>query len=336
MTGAPPLAAPHLPALVAELQAAAGLAHKGDIAGVTAALGLGAQSPVRVGDDCAALPNGAGWLLLAGEGFLGGFVNADPWFAGYCSVMVNLSDIAAMGGRPEAILDILWAQNAAQAAPILAGMRAAAEAYGVPVVGGHCNLRSANAQLGAAVLGRAHKLITSFDARPGDQLVYAVDLRGRFREPDAYWDASTTSPAARLREDLEILPELAEAGLARAGKDISMAGFVGTTLMLLEGSGVGAQLDLAAIPRPATAPLKRWLTAFPSFGYVLSVAPEQAQAVIERFERRGIAAAVAGEVVAQPQLHLRLDGEEALFWDLAAAPLTGCGVLPSHPETVHA
>lgn len=336
MTATPPLAVPSLAALAAELRAAAGLAHKGDIAGVTAALGLDARSPIRVGDDCAALPDGAGWLLLAGEGFLSGFVRADPWFAGYCSVMVNLSDIAAMGGRAEAILDILWAEDAAQAAPVLAGMRAAAQAYGVPVVGGHSNLRSASPQLGAAVLGRARALITSFDARPGDRLIFAVDLRGRFREPDAYWDASTTSPAARLRGDLEILPTLAEDGLARAGKDISMAGFVGTTLMLLEGSGVGAQLDLDAIPRPPATPLGRWLTAFPSFGYVLSVAPADAAAVIARFEQRGIAAAVAGEVTARPQLHLRLDGEEALFWDLAVVPLMGCGAHPSHPETVHA
>jgi AIR synthase-related protein len=331
MTAAPPLAV-----LAAELRAAAGLAHKGDIAGVTAALGLDAQSPIRVGDDCAALPDGAGWLLLAGEGFLSGFVRTDPWFAGYCGVMVNLSDIAAMGGRAEAILDILWTENAAQAAPILAGMRAAAQTYGVPVVGGHCNLRSTSPQLGAAVLGRARALITSFDARAGDQLVFAVDLRGRFREPDAYWDASTTSPSERLRGDLEILPTLAEAGLTRAGKDISMAGFVGTTLMLLEGSGVGAQLDLDAIPRPPATLLGRWLTAFPSFGYVLSVAPAAVEAVIARFEQRGIAAAVAGEVTTLPQLHLRLDGQKALFWDLGAVPLMGCAARSSHPESSHA
>jgi selenophosphate synthetase-related protein len=67
---------------------------------VTAALGVGAQSAVQVGDDCAALPDEQGCLLLAGEGFLDRFVAADPWFAGYCGVMVNLSDVAAMGGRP--------------------------------------------------------------------------------------------------------------------------------------------------------------------------------------------------------------------------------------------
>ena len=39
--------------------------------------------------------------------------------------------------------------------------------------------------------------------------------------------------AERLRADLALLPELAEAGLCRAAKDISMAGVLGTALMLV-------------------------------------------------------------------------------------------------------
>jgi AIR synthase-related protein len=322
--------------LLAELSAGLGLAHKGDIAAVAGALGLGASSAIPVGDDCAAIPDGDGWLLLAGEGFMGGFVARDPWFAGYCGVMVNLSDIAAMGGRATAVLDILWAENAEQARPLLEGLKAGAETYGVPIVGGHSNLRSPTAQFGAAVLGRARQLITSFDAEAGDDLIFAVDLRGRFREPDAYWDASTRADPKRLRDDLEILPILAEDGLVRAGKDISMAGFVGTTAMLLEGSGVGAVVDLGAIPRPPGAPLARWLQGFPSFGFVLSVAPDRTAAVLRRFSERGIAAAVAGRVTADRTLHLQLHGETALFRDIAAEPLIGCGPAKISKEPVHA
>lgn len=322
--------------LALELRAAPGLAHKRDIAAVAGSLGLGAASPVPVGDDCAAIPDGGGFLLLAGEGFLGSFVAADPWFAGYCAVMVNLSDVAAMGGRPTALIDILWAADADHAAPMLAGLKAGAETYGVPLVGGHSNLRSPAAELGAAILGRAQRLITSFDAKPGDDLIFAVDLRGRYREPAAYWDASTAAPATRLRGDLEILPRLAEDGLVCAGKDVSMAGFVGTTLMLLEGSGCGAVLEVGKIPRPQTAPLARWLQSFPSFGFVLSVARARSAAVLQRFAERGIAAAVAGRVTERPQLRLRLDGEEAPFWDLEAAPLIGCGRPAPAKETARA
>ena len=326
-------AAAPLQGLIAELRTAGGLAHKRDIAAVAARLGVGGDGDVPVGDDCAAIPDGDGHLLLAAEGFVSGFVAGDPWFAGYCGVMVNLSDVAAMGGRPLAVVDILWAETEAAAGPILDGLRSAAATYGLPVVGGHSNLRSASNQFGAAILGRAKALITSFDAQPGDRLVFAVDLRGRFREPDAYWDASTGRPSDRLRGDLEILPQLAEAGLVRAGKDISMAGFVGTALMLLECSGVGATLDLEAIPRPETAPLARWLKAFPSFGFVLAVRPDKASEVLARFEDRGIAAAEAGEVIRPPELHLRLGDEQAIFWNLAASPLIGCG---PRPEPLHA
>ncbi|MFH7168792.1 AIR synthase related protein, partial [Klebsiella pneumoniae] len=67
---------------------------------------LGARGlAVPAGDDCAAIPDGDGHLLLAIEGFLDGFVAADPYFAGFCGVMVNVSDIAAMGGTPVAVVD---------------------------------------------------------------------------------------------------------------------------------------------------------------------------------------------------------------------------------------
>ena len=62
----------------------------------------------RLGDDCAAIRDGNGWLLFAAEGMLPSFVADDPWFAGYSAVMVNLSDVSAMGGRPIAIVDVLW------------------------------------------------------------------------------------------------------------------------------------------------------------------------------------------------------------------------------------
>ena len=86
------------------------------------------------------------------------FVAADPWFAGWCGVMVNLSDVAAMGGRAIAVVDALWAKGEAGAEPVLAGMKAAAERYGVPIIGGHSNLSCNQSQLSVAILGRAKKL----------------------------------------------------------------------------------------------------------------------------------------------------------------------------------
>jgi uncharacterized protein len=314
--------------LIAELRASRGIAHKRDISDVAALLPT-APEGIRLGDDAAAIPDGEGYLLFAAEGFLNEFVEAEPWFAGWCGVMVNVSDICAMGGRPLAVVDAVWSRDGERARPILAGLREAASAYGVPLVGGHTNNRNPRGeQLSVAILGRAQRLLTSFDAAPGDHLLAAIDLRGRYHEPYAYWDAST-GPAidlGRLRGDLELLPALAEAGLCRAGKDISMGGLIGTVLMLLECSGLGAVIDLSAVPRPPDAPLSRWLCSFPSYGFLLAVAPAHVAAVCSHFRRRDIACAEIGVCDGSGLVRFAAAGEPpALFWDLRREPLIGMG-----------
>ena len=319
--------------IAAALRRTRGFAHKTDIGGVIAALAQGlpggsaamAQA-VAVGDDCAAIPDGhGGHLLFAIEGLVEDFIERMPWFAGYCSVMVNVSDVYAMGGRPVAVVDALWADGLPK--DVLAGMAAASARYAVPIVGGHTNSRSARGQLAVAILGRAERLLTSFDARPGDRLVMAADLRGAYQEPYPYWNASTEAPAARLRADLELLPQLAEAGLCRAAKDISMAGLLGTALMLVECSKVGATIALDALPRPAQveddAALLRWLSAFPSYGFVLSVAPAALDDVLARFDARDIAAVAIGEVTAARELTLVRGTERCLLWNVAETPFIG-------------
>lgn len=317
--------------IAAGLRASRGLAHKTDIAAVMRALSLGPPSrvggeAVPVGDDCAAIRDADGWLLFAIEGLLNEFVQREPWFAGYCAVMVNLSDISAMGGRPIAVVDALWTHGAERAAPIVEGMNAAARAYGVPIVGGHTNCRSTHDQLAAAVLGRARRLLTSFDARPGDVLVAALDLRGRYREPHSYWDASTGADGGRLRADLELLPRIAEDGLCRAAKDVSMAGIVGTAMMLLECSGLGGEIDVAAVPRPPGVAAERWLVStFPSYGFVLAVSPERVEHLAMRFTARGIACAPIGRCDASRSVRIVEDGRGCTVWDFIDAPLIGCG-----------
>ncbi|MDQ0467611.1 sll0787 family AIR synthase-like protein [Labrys wisconsinensis] len=316
---------PDLSRLAAALRADPGLAAKADIGLATGRLGLSGAGMVPVGDDCAAIPDGAGYLLFAMEGFINRFVAADPWFAGWCAVMVNLSDIAAMGGRAIAVTDAVWAEGAGQAEPILAGMRAAAERFGVPIVGGHTNLRTDRAQLSAAVLGRARRLLTSFDARPGDRLVMAVDLRGRYREPFSNWEAATDAPAERLRGDLELLPRIAEAGLSRAAKDISQGGVVGTSAMLAECSGVAITIDVGAVPKPEGVALERWLTSFPSYGYLLAVAPGDIATVTGLFAERGIDAAEVGAVAAGSGVAITDGIHTETIRDPRRAPLLGCG-----------
>jgi AIR synthase-related protein len=311
--------------LAAILRASPGLAGKADIAAVAARLGVGGESAIAVGDDCAAIADVDGFLLLAIEGFMNEFVAADPWFAGWCGVMVNVSDVLAMGGRPIAIVDAVWAAGPEGAAPVLDGLRAAAAAYGVPIVGGHSNTRTDRGQLSVAILGRARRLLTSFAARPGDFLVAAIDLRGRYRDPFANWEAATDAPGERLRGDLEIVPAIADAGLCRAAKDISQGGIIGTAAMLAECSGVGMTIDVTTVPRPDGVALERWLVTFPSFGFLLAAPPGNDAAIAEMFRVRGIEAATVG-VVQEGGVVAITDGiSRETIYDFHQHRLIGCG-----------
>ena len=339
-----------LPELAHTLRAALGIDHKRDIQLAAQHLprvrgGPWGAAEVRIGDDTAAIPDGDGYLLLAAEGMWPELVASEPRFAGYCAVMVNASDVFAMGGRPLAIVDALFAASAEAAAPILQGMADASERFQIPIVGGHTNLHSPYPALAAAVLGRARRLLTSFDARVGDDLVAAIDLRGRMHPRHAFWNASTDAAPARLRADYALLPRLAEEdgggggggtgadgdrpgpGLVSAAKDISMGGIVGTTLMLCEASGVGATLQLEKIPRPADRELswERWLQVFPSYVFLLAVSPANSARVCATFAARDIAASVVGQVDDSRRVALAHQGARAIVWDLTEAPLTGFG-----------
>ncbi len=320
--------------IAAALRASRSIAAKRDIAAALARLGLGGNCAAAVGDDCAVIPDREGYLLLAIEGFMNEFVASDPWFAGWCGVMVNVSDVVAMGGRPVAVVDAVWAAGEADADPVLTGMRAASLAFGVPVVGGHSNTRTDRSQLAVAILGRASRLLSSFEARPGDRLVAAIDLRGRYREPFSNWEAATDAPPQRLRGDLEVLPAAAEAGLALAAKDVSQGGIVGTAMMLAECSGVSATLDVRSIPRPQGVALDRWLQTFPSYGYILSVPPPNVAAVIGRFEARGIAAADIGAIASGSRVAITDGQATETIWDFDREPLIGCG--KARPELAEA
>jgi uncharacterized protein len=312
-------------ALAESLRTSPGLAAKADIGVVAERLGL-AGAEVPVGDDCAAIPDGEGHLLFAIEGFINGFVAADPWFAGWCGIMVNLSDIAAMGGWPIAVVNAIWANGEGPAGAVLDGMKAASQAYGVPIVGGHTNLRTPQSQLSVAVLGRAGaRLLTSFDARPGDAIIAAIDHRGAYREPFDNWQAALAAPHARLRGDLALLPEIAYLALANAAKDISQGGIPGTAAMLAESSGVAIDLDLDAIEPPSGVMQARWLKTFPSFGFLLSVASGHVDAVISRFRARDIHAARIGAVRPGAELTLVWEGRRAVLRDFRRERLLGLG-----------
>lgn len=222
--------------------------------------GLAPGGPGFVGDDGAPVPGSD--LVAACDSIVPSMVERDPEWAGWCSVLVNVNDLAAMGARPVGLLDAVGARNGSFAHRVLSGLRRASAAYGVPVLGGHTQL-GVPAALTVTALGRTTDPVPGGGGRPGHRVRLTVDTAGGWRPGYAgrQWDSTTHRTGDELRA------MLASVGTARpaAAKDVSMAGIAGTLGMLAEASGCGAVLDVADVPRPSAASLGDWLTCFPGF-----------------------------------------------------------------------
>ncbi|GAA1615728.1 MSMEG_0567/sll0787 family protein [Actinoplanes couchii] len=213
-----------------------------------------------VGDDGAPVPDSD--LIAACDAILPSMVERDPDWAGWCAVLVNMNDLAAMGAAPVGLLNAVGARDAAFAARILGGLRRAADAWGVPVLGGHTHL-GVPAALSATALGRTATPVPGGGGRAGHPIRLTADLGGGWRpgHHGRQWDSTSHRNPAELRQ----LHGLVAAARPDAAKDVSMAGIAGTLGMLAEASGCGAILDVARVPRPAAATVGDWLTCFPGF-----------------------------------------------------------------------
>jgi len=69
--------------LAAKLRQSMGILHKQDIQITARGLGEQWNEAILLGDDCAAIRDRDGYLLLAAEGMLPQLIETDPWFAGW-------------------------------------------------------------------------------------------------------------------------------------------------------------------------------------------------------------------------------------------------------------
>jgi putative N-acetyltransferase (TIGR04045 family) len=233
-----------------------------------------AGSGLHVGDDGAPVPGGdVPDVVAACDAILPAMVERDPEWAGWCGVLVNVNDLAAMGAAPTALLDAVGARDASFAHRVLTGLRAAADAYGVPVIGGHTQLE-VPASLAVTALGRTATPVPAAGGRPGMDVRLTADLGGTWRPgyTGRQWDSTSTRTPAELRAMVGAIGPEAPHRPA-AAKDVSMAGVVGTLGMLAEASGTGAVLDVAAVPRPVGAGVADWLTCFPGFALLTADEP---------------------------------------------------------------
>lgn len=271
------------------------------------------------GEDAAVIDfPGGDYLLLAADGIMENLIEIDPYWAGYCSVLVNLHDVAAMGGESIALVNVLSVNNENVCKRILDGMNTAVRKFGIPIVGGHTHPDCRYNAIDVAVLGKVRKgtVILSSTAKNDEDIIFAMDIDGKFTPGIPYsWDTTYFKPSKLIRKQLLTMKELGERKLVTSGKDISLPGALGTLAMLLETSEKGGWVSIDKIPRPDNVALIQWLKAYQGCGFVLTTKRENSVKVIELFNSNRLTASVVGQVQKKRVLELRMGSERERLFD---------------------
>lgn len=218
------------------------------------------SAALGVGDDAALIRPAPGMelaisadMLVAGRHFL---PDADPEKLGRKVLAVNLSDLAAMGAQPRWALLSLALPTADEGwlAAFSRGFLGQAERHGVELVGGDTTRGPLN--LSVTILGEVEtdKALRRSAARPGDDVwvsgelgAAALGLRHLLGEI-ALPAPAAAACLARLHDPVpRVALGRALLGLANAAIDIS-DGLLADLGHILERSGVGARIELDAVP----------------------------------------------------------------------------------------
>lgn len=214
-----------------------------------------------VGDDAALLAPSAGCelavsvdMLVSGRHFA---AEVDPEALGHKTLAVNLSDLAAMGAWPRWALlaGALPEPDAAWINAFASGFFALADAYDVDLVGGDTTRGPLN--LCVTILGEAPagQALRRSGARPGDAIYVsgtlgdaALALAHHRHETVLAADELSRCERALLRPTPRVELGQRLRGIASAAIDIS-DGLTGDLGHILDASGAGAVVELAALPR---------------------------------------------------------------------------------------
>jgi thiamine-monophosphate kinase len=177
-----------------------------------------------------------------------------PASVGWKLVAVNLSDLAAKGAEPlAALMSVTLAGDGTWEESFLAGVAAACEAYGLPLVGGDTIALPAGAPrvLGLTAIGRGGARVPSrAGGRPGDRL-WLVGMLGDAAAGLAALEADRKAEGLLVDAYRRPVPLLAAgralAPAAHAMMDVS-DGLLLDLARLCRASGCGARLDLDALP----------------------------------------------------------------------------------------
>jgi putative methanogenesis marker protein 2 len=261
------------------------------------------------GEDAAVIENGDDALLLAADGIWSRLMEADPYWAGYCSVLVNIHDIAAMGGKPLAMVDVFSISDTRIQNQVLSGMHDASLQFGVPIVGGHLHPDTPYSVIDVAILGIVKKdeVIYSHTAQSGDAVIIAIDLEGRVHPSCALnWDSVTMKPPSIVRDQVRVMESLGRDRLVTAGKEVS---------------GKGAMIELELLPKPDLTKnfmtFEQWIRSYPGMGFVLTAPEKNISEICHRFGRVGMTANRIGWVNDSRNLRISFAGEDSSVFDFS-------------------
>jgi selenide,water dikinase len=181
----------------------------------------------------------------------------DPETFGAIAATNSLSDVWAMGGVPRFALNLVFFPDDQLPLDVLdailaGGARACAEA-GVAVVGGH-SVRDAEVKFGLSVTGDVGpgELWSNRTAKPGQALVLTKALgTGVIGQAIKKGVASPEAAAAAIASMTTLNARAAQIGHAHAvtaATDITGFGLLGHLRNIVRGSGVGAVIELDALP----------------------------------------------------------------------------------------
>ncbi len=285
--------------------------------GFEAAAGAGpAPGETWIGDDAAVVLLGEEPVVLTTDLVVAGVhfdpVLGDPEDVGYKSLMVSLSDLAAMGARPRYAVVSMAAPPGSGLEAVGSGVAEAAEETGCRIVGGDLSaapvLVVSVAAVGTLEGGSDPPALLRSGAKPGDTLFVTGPLGGaaaglrRLRGGDAppsELAARFLRPRARIGEG-----EAARRSGASAAIDVS-DGLAADVGHLGDASGVGVALD--EVPAEAGASLEEAL--YGGEDYELVVATPSPSELLTAFEAFGLRVPLAIGRCTEARGECRLAGE---------------------------
>jgi putative methanogenesis marker protein 2 len=279
------------------------------------------------GEDAAVIEFGEEALLLAADGIMEDLMQKNPHWAGFCSVLVNVNDIAAMGGIPLGMVSIVSMKKGEVLSEVLEGIRAGIQKFGVPMIGGHTHPDCDYNAIDVAILGYVKKdnVILSSTAKEGDTIIFAMDIMGEFTPNIPYsWDSTSSRTPEMVKKQVAVMNLLAQKKLLSAAKDISNPGCLGTLGMLLETSQKGAEVELEKIPRPEGVDFIQWLKAYQGCGFIVTCDPENSKEIICVFDSVNLTSNVVGNITGDKNLVISESQSTHVLFDLNNEIITGC------------